>query len=193
MVLGGFPIGGGPIGGGGESGTSGTSYLFYPPPVTDPTTDFRADGPDIPEEEFGTYHSWLIPEPDSPLTIGWVECIGLGVARCMLGGRQESVLNEQGLDDQGYCSATVQLVGQNSFAKIPFVRVYQKEMGANGQAYYRDRMIGPWQNFDLVSDGRLYFLDRRDDRDTFAIQWGGHGVNFANTRGGTWVIVANGR
>lgn len=196
MVLGGFPIGGAPIGGGGGTIAGGTSYEFEVPPVGDPTLVERVEPETAGTVNFGTFHSWLIPEPDSPLTIGWIEAIALGVTRCFSGGRQEIPIPGYGLDDDGGCTATFQLVGQNAFTKMPFIKVYYKEyrtIDGSNVAFYEDRMSGIYQNYEMISDGRVYFLDQLDHRDTFVIRWGGHGVNLANQRTGTWITVANGR
>ena len=200
MVLGGAPIGGAPIGGGpmgtGESG-GGTEYGssgFRADPGFDPTIAFRNLAEEVPTTEYGTYHSWLIPEPDSPLTMGWVEAMGLGVARCMLGGYGEITITDKFLEGEN-CDGTTTLTGQNYFSKIPFTRVYlQKDI--SGQNYFYDAGEGYGNNEIPIGggvDGYLYFLEESSDLSQFAWVWAYDGNVLANQRTGTWCIVANGR
>jgi hypothetical protein len=86
----------------------------------------------IASNDYGTYHAFLIPEPDSPITVHWGSAVAESVARITKAG-----VNQGTRTGNTWGSVSVDYPSDN-FQRMPFMK------------YYRWRESGTWTDEDML-------------------------------------------
>lgn len=126
---------------------------------------------DYSESFYGTFNSWLIPEPDTPLTIGWGSALAMGVARLISCGWVHKPMS-------GAEVATTYATGCKSFDKAPLMKAYVFERTGSTWSDYEvvSGSVGIWVNRGegaLYNTGvRVRLIDQSSSNDRFVLSWG---------------------
>lgn len=147
---------------------------------------------DIGTAEIGTFNSWIIPSPNSPITKGWGSAIALGLARLISSGYATLSFQDPSISNH---SATVFLAYQRVFQKCPVVKLWVNKDGTysdyefvGGETKIESEYTNDYSGVRIGAIGvnanneQGFLLDFGDDR---GVPW--------QSRLGTIVVLAQGR